>query len=94
MESKFNQIFHTLPDTLSSSLGSWNMDTKDYCAALTSSRLSRWNVMTPRDRHLFLTTIEEKKNQNTDPEHIPKVINVSISCLCLNEKKPEVLCMR
>lgn len=53
MESKFNQIFHKLPDPLSSSLGSWDMDTMDYCTALTSSRLSRWNVMTPGGWHLF-----------------------------------------
>lgn len=40
---------------------------------------------------IFDKLSEGGKNQKTDPKSGPKVINVSIDCMCLNEKKPETL---
>lgn len=62
--------------------GLHDMDTKDYCVALTSSRLSRWDGM---ERHLgtdFCSWQVIKGRQFT---------NVNIFCLCFKEKKPEAL---
>lgn len=96
LESKFNQLFHKLPDPLSSALGSrtWIQRTtvQPWQAAYCQDGME-WNGM---EWHLgadsyFWQVIKRRENQKTDPKSIPKFTNVNIFCLCLEEKKPETL---